>query len=519
MDDFRVSPKLTLNLGLRYDVYTPMVEGHNRLANFDFGTGEFVAPGMPGVSDTGNVRTNYKNFAPRVGFAYTPFNDSKTVLHGGYGIFYSLQADQNDAELAYNPTGLFGNQTIQFNANSIPNLQLSTGFATPSDPSGSLPPSSLSDPSGRASAIPFHNPTPGIQEWNFNVERQLAKDTVLQVAYVGVHGVHLTYLRNLNQATQPLDSNFEVCPTPSDPYCADGLASNFGRPYYGTVPEIGPIRTSNNDASMVSHALQVRFEKRFSAGWTMLAAYTYQHSLGVTDENEAVGPEPQNTYDMRAERGDISPDFRHQFTDAWTYELPFGPGKRYFNSKGPVRWLAGGWQINGIVSLYSGQAITPLLSFDDTNTGSGGTRPNISGDPNSFTNATEAGCPSNSRSLQCWYNPVAFGQISTTTFLYPALAPGQSFARLYGDAGRGILRGPAQYNTDFSIFKVFQLKESLSMELRGEVFNLFNTPEFAPPNPTVDIPGLSGSIAASADRRAIQVLMQPVLGFLAEEVT
>ena len=223
------------------------------------------------------------------------------------------------------------------------------------------------------------------------MERQLAKDTVLQVAYVGVHGVHLTYLRNLNQATQPLDSNFEVCPTPSDPYCADGLASNFGRPYYSTVPEIGPIRTSNNDASMISHSLQVRFEKRFSAGWTMLAAYTYQHSLGVTDENEAVGPEPQNTYDMRAERGDISPDFRHQFTDAWTYELPFGPGKRYFNSKGPARWLAGGWQLNGIVTLYSGQAITPLLSYDDTNTGSGGTRPNIYGDPNSFSNATEQG--------------------------------------------------------------------------------------------------------------------------------
>ena len=186
--------------------------------------------------------------------------------------------------------------------------------------------------------------------------------------------------------------------------------------------------------------------------------------------------------------------------------MPFGPGKRYFNSKGPARWLAGGWQLNGIVTLYSGQAITPLLSYDDTNTGSGGTRPNIYGNPNSFTNATEAGCPSNSRSPQCWYNPVAFGQTSTTTFVYPALAPGQTFARLYGDAGRGILRGPAQYNTDFSIFKVFQLKESLSMELRGEVFNLFNTPEFAPPNPTVDIPGLSGSITSTVQSsRQVQI--------------
>ena len=509
MDDFRVSPKLTLNLGLRYDIFTPMVEQHNRIANFNFATGEFIAPGMPGVSDTGNVQTNYKNFAPRIGFAYTPFNDSKTVLRGGYGIFYSLQADQNDAELAYNPTGLFSNQTIQFNANSIPTLQLSTGFATPSSPSGGLPPSSLTDPSGRASAIPFHNPTPYIQEWNLNVERQIAKDTILQVAYVGVHGVHLTYLRNLNQATQPLDSNFEVCPTPTDPYCADGLGSNFGRPYYDAVPQIGAIRTSNNDASMSSNALQIRFEKRFSAGWTMLAAYTYQHSIGVTSEDEAVGPEPQNTYNMRAERGDISPDFRHQFTAAWTYELPFGPGKRYANSNGPIRWVAGGWQLNGIVAMYSGQSITPLLSFDDTNTGSGGARPDVSLSPYAFGNATEAGCPTNSQTLQCWYNPAAFGQTSPTTFVYPSLASGQTFARLYGNAGRGTLRGPAQYNVDFSVFKSFQFKESMNLELRGEVFNLFNTPEFAPPNNTVDIPGLSGSISSTVhSSRQLQIAVR-----------
>lgn len=509
MDDFRFSPKLTLNLGLRYDVFTPMVEEHNRMANFDFSTGTFIAPGQNGVGNTANVHTNYKNFAPRIGFAYTPFSDSRTVLRGGYGIFYSVQADQNDAELAYNPTGLFGNQTIQFNANSIPTLQLSTGFATPSDPSGALPPSDLSDPSGRASAVPFHNPTPAIQEWNLNVERQLAKDTVLQLSYVGVHGVHLTYLRNLNQALQPLDTNFMVCPTPTDPFCADGLGSNFGRPYYSTVPQVGAIRTTNNDASMTSHALQVRFEKRISAGWNMLAAYTYQHSIGVTNEDENVGPEPQNTYDMKNERGSISPDFRHQFTAAWTYELPFGPGKGYFNSDGPARWIAGGWQLNGIITMYSGQAITPLLSYDATNTGSGGARPDIFGNPYSFANATQAGCPADSQTLQCWYNPLAFGQVSLVTFNYPQLAPGQTFARRYGNAGKGILRGPAQYNVDFSIFKDFQLRESLNLELRGEAFNLFNTPQFAPPDPTVDIPGLSGSITSTVhSSRQLQLALR-----------
>ena len=225
----------------------------------------------------------------------------------------------------------------------------------------------------------------------------------MQVAYVGVHAVHLTFLRNLNQATQPLDSNFMVCPTPTDPYCADGLGSNFGRPYYSTAPQIAAIRTTANDVSNSSNSLQVRFEKRFSAGWSLLAAYTYQHTIGITEEDESAAgyAEPQNTYNMRAERGNVGPDFRHQFTAAWTYELPFGPGKSYFNTNGHWRWIVGGWQLNGIISMYSGQAFTPLLSFDDTNTGSNGARPDIFQSPYAFSNATDAGCPSNSQTLQC----------------------------------------------------------------------------------------------------------------------
>jgi hypothetical protein len=486
MDDYRVSRKLTLNLGLRYDLFTPMVEDHNRIANFDFKTGTFVAPGMPGVSDTANVVTNKKNFAPRLGFAYTPQDNAKTVIRGGYGIFYSLQADQNDAELAYNPTGLFSNQSMQLNPSSIPVMGLSTGFATPQNPTGGLPASDLSDPSGRASAIVFNNPTPTIQEWNLNIERQLAKDTVLQVAYVGLHATHLTFLRNLNQATQPLDSNFGVLP-------------NFGRPYNSTVPDIAAIRTSVNDVSTIMHSLQVRFEKRFSAGWTMLNSYTYQHSIGSGDADEAAAasPEPQNTYNMRAERGNVSPDFRHQFTSAWSYELPFGPGKRFLHGTGPVQWIAGGWQLNGIVAMYSGQAFTPLLSFDYTNTGSAGDRPDQIGNPYDFSNAMSAGCPSNKQSLQCWYNPAAFA--------IPALAPGQTFAHEYGNAGRNSLRGPAQYNVDFSVFKNFKLRETLNMEFRAEAFNLFNTPQFGDPYSVVDSPGLSGSISGTVhEPRQIQ---------------
>jgi hypothetical protein len=487
MDDFRVSHKLTVNLGLRYDVNTPMIEQHNRLANFDFKTGLFVAPGMPNVSRSGNVVTDLNNFAPRIGFAYTPWDDNKTVFRGAYGIFYDLQADQNDAELAYNPTGLFGSQVFQnLPTTAVPAVKLSQGFPQP------VPFPTVNQPSGRASAAFFNNRTTYIEEWNFNVERQLAKDAVLQVAYVGVHGLKLSFLRNMNQPLQPLDSNFQLDPV-------TGFSTNFGRRYFSTVPNIAGIRVEGHDASSISHGLQVRFEKRFSANWTMLDSYTWQHTIGQVEENEFF--EPQNTYNLKAERGSLTPDFRHQFTSAWSYQVPFGPGQRFFTSTGPLRWVVGGWQLNGIIGLYSGAAFTPTLSFDRTNTGSGYPRPDVVGNPYDFSNATSFGCPSNHQSLSCWYNPGAFR--------VPALAPGQQFAHVFGNAGRGILRGPAQYNFDFSVFKNFKFAETANVQLRAEVFNLFNAPQFGLPNTLTDIPGLAGSISGTTNSsRQIQLALR-----------
>jgi Carboxypeptidase regulatory-like domain/TonB dependent receptor len=516
MDDWRVSPKLTLNLGVRYDIYTPEVEEYNRLANFDFSTGEFVQPGVtPDTSRSGDVVTNYHNFSPRIGFAYTPWN-SKTAVHGGYGIFYDLQADQNDTELAFNSTGLYGTQLITPSATATnPPQRLFTGFATPANPSGTLPFPIVSNPGGRASAAPFHNPTTYIEEWNLNLERELMKDAVLQIEYAGTRGVHLALLRNENQATQNLDANFEDCPPISPPNftCVPGVPSNYGRPYFNTVPNVAQIRTEGHDMSSTTNALEVRFEKRFSRSWSMLSSYTYQHTIGQTEENEWA--EPQDTYNLRAERGDIAPDYRHQFTSAWSYQLPFGPKQSFFNGNGPVRWIAGGWQVNGIISLYSGQSFTPYLSYDPTNTGSGGPRPQLVGDPNNFSNVTGFGGapidPSNPASAPflpclgvthktpfCLYNPGAFAipPLATVNGMQ------QTVATEFGNAGRGILRGPAVYDTDLSVFKNFKLSETGTLQLRAEVFNLFNTPQFAPPvNPSVDASPPSVSSTANTSRQ------------------
>jgi Carboxypeptidase regulatory-like domain len=488
MDDFRATPKLTLNLGVRYDLYTPQVEDHNRLTNFDFATGEFVQPDVtPGTTRSGNVVTNAHNFSPRLGFAYTPW-DSRTVVRGGYGIFYDLQADQNDAELAYGPTGLYGTQSISIAPGAAPSIRLFTGFETPTNPTGALPFPTLSNPSGRASAAFFNNKTTYIEEWNLNVEREFMRDTVLEVGYVGTHGVHLALLRDLNQATQPSDSNL------------GGPSGNSGRPYVGTVPNVAQIRTEGHDLSSITHSLQVRFEKRLSAGWSMLNSYTYQHTIGQMEEDEYA--QPQNPYDLAAERGNVAPDYRHQFSSAWSYQLPFGPGRRLFNGSGPTSWIAGGWQLNGIVAMYSGQHFTPTLSSDYANVGYGGLggvgmRPDVVGNPYDFS-----GCPGGRRSISCWFNPAAFA-IPPFAVVNGVV---QTFAHQFGDAKRGSLVGPAVYNTDFSVFKDFKFRERVTLQLRGEIFNLFNTPQFAPPNATVDT-SAAGSISSTTNTsRQIQLV-------------
>lgn len=172
-----------------------------------------------------------------------------------------------------------------------------------------------------------------------------------------------------------------------------------------------------------------------------------------------------------------------------------------------------GWQLNGIVALHSGEALTPLLSTDYTNTDSGAPRPDVVGNPYDFSNATSVGCPSNKQTIECWYNPAAFA--------IPALAPGQTFAHDYGDARRGSLRGPAEFNVDASLFKNFSLTEKSKLQFRVEAFNLFNTPEFSLPYSAVDqigspassgsplVPSLSGSITSTVHAsREIQLALK-----------
>jgi len=219
--------------------------------------------------------------------------------------------------------------------------------------------------------------------------------------------------------------------------------------------------------------LESKLEKRFSSGFTLLAAYTWSHDIGSWQG--AHSGNTQIATDPNAQRGDIDPDFRHRFTLSYTYELPFGRGKAFgANMNSVENVVAGGWQVGGITTIRSGEHYTAFIS-DSTNTGTAA-MPDQIHNPYDFSFDIPAqaalGCDNpGHQDLSCWYNPAAFVQ--------PGLAPGQTFAHKFGDSRDGDLVGPDQVNFDFSAFKNFNITERQKLQFRAEMFNLFNHPQFA----------------------------------------
>jgi hypothetical protein len=335
---------------------------------------------------------------------------------------------------------------------------------------------------------------PRIYEWNFDIQHQLPGNMLLDVAYVGTRGLRLwdNEASNLDQPQQPLDSNF-------------GPAPNYGRPYYSVQPNLSliyPIDLPHFDSFY--NGLEVKFEKRFSKGLTFRAAYTWSKDLGTGQGTP--GGAVQDSYDVAAGRGYVEPDFRHRFVASWVYQLPFGRGKAFGgNWNRATDTILGGWDISGIAVARTGEAETAILSYDDTNTGSFAPWPDRVGNPTDFSYGQSIqaamGCPVGHQSLTCFYNPAAF--------VLPPLAPGQTFAREFGNGGNGNLRGPSQVNFDIGLMKEFALTERQKLTLRAEAFNIGNHPQFEIPNNNPDISG-GQSITATLpnNQREIQFALK-----------
>lgn len=477
-DDFKATKRLTLDLGVRWDLYMPPTEAFNRLANFDPSTLTMQLAGQDGLSES-TLDTNHRDFSPHVGFAYQATKDGKTVIRGGYAIGYLNLVQQevgtiNDRLMDNPPSDEYEAQ-FEFPLGPVPPAGISVPRVSDGFPLTPQNPNNLC--CGVAPvAVPTSQPTPYTQQWNLDVQRALPGNFLLDVAYVGTAGVHLTGVWNPNQA--PPSPTTDVSP----------LSDNIGQ-----VDEL-----SNRDNS-IYNGLQIKVERRLSSGFYVLGSYTYSKSIddgsissSGSDDPVASSAAPQDSFDWRAERGLSDFDIRHRMVVSYIYELPLGKGKKFLGaSSKPVDAFLGGWQVNGITTAQSGPPISPSLSNGsaEINCGpSGIVRPDLVGNPK---------LPSGQQTINHWFNVAAFA------------IPGQDGTPPYtfGNAGRNILRGPNLVNFDFSLFKNFSITERWKLQFRSEFFNLFNHPNFSLPNPAVDLPQ-AGIITGAASPRLIQFALK-----------
>jgi len=386
----------------------------------------------------------------------------KTVIRSGGGIFYAPEGNIFD-DLGLNPPAL-AVVSNSFSSTNIPDpsvqlLQAFPGTFTPVDPA---------NPTGTVRTTGSVRKIPRIYEWNLTAEQQFSENWVFRVGYVGTRSSNLFdhESSNLNQPLTPLDTNF-----------ANG---NEGRPFFATRPGLNvvlPLDVAR--LSMSYNALQTSLEHRFAGGFNVLASYTYAKSLGTADGN-VNQCDIQNSHNIAAEKGPTTPDFRHRLSVSYVYELPYGKGKHFGSDANRVAQGAlGGWQVSGVTTIRSGEAFDALLNGDVTNTGAFSARPDKLHDPKDFSfdipGQAALGCSNpGHQTLDCWFNQAAFA--------VPPLAPGQTSAHDFGDAGRAVLRGPDLVNFDFSIYKTFNLTERFGLSFRSEFFNIFNHPNFNLPN-------------------------------------
>jgi hypothetical protein len=446
-DDYRITNRLTLNAGVRYEITTPWTEIHNRLANFLPALDNVFPVGSQQIPQDTMYNTNYSDFGPRVGLSFqlTP----KTVIRAGFGVFYDFTSESVNS-LGNNNAPFAGNLSITNTTGGLPNapgnIPLSQGFL-PYQPIGHFQTLGSS-----VTFFPRNDPDALIMQRNVSIQRQLDSSTILTVAYVGTRGEHLTIYPNINQ------------PVP-------GPGSATGRreyPLFSTITEV------SHGSDSYYNALQATLERRFSHGLAFLAAYSWAHSIDVVSTTAAGGV--QNPLCEVCDRGPSDFDIRQSLVLSWSYELPFGKGKAFGKDwSGPLDYIFGGWKFNSIDTFQSGSPFSVDSGTNTEGSGGGTQRANVVGN----WQVSNQG-PSE------WFNAAAFAAPPSYT---------------YGNSGRNIIVGPGTNQIDLSLFKniPFHFREGMRLEFRTEVFNLFNKPQFDNPNEsgatagaaTIGVPGAS----------------------------
>ncbi len=444
-DDWKVNAHLTLNLGVRYDFFSPIVEVNNKQSNFDYQTAQLMVAGRNGASRS-LVTPDYLNFSPRIGLAWTPFNSTNTVIHAAYGIFYSGQEIRTAAplQLAYNLP--FYYQPFFVSDGITPVVTVNQGFP-PLNPANAV--------DAPVTSVDSRLKTPYYQEWNFAIQQALPSAISMEVAYAGSKGTHLQVLTDPNQVMIP---------------GAGDVQSR--RPY----PNWGPFAAIQDRGNSTYNSLQVKVQKRYSHGLSFLSSFTYSKAINDLPEICCNQPYPQNSYNLSAEKGAADFDQQFRWVLSFDYELPFGRGRQFLNNSRLLDLAIGGWHLGGIYTLASGFPFSPQLGYDPSNTGDQGVvRADRTADGN---------LPRGQRDPNLWFDINAF----------PLPAP-----YTFGNAGRNILIGPGVNMLDGSIRKEFTTTETQRLEFRAEFFNMVNHPNFAQPDNFIDDgPGAAGVITSLA---------------------
>ena len=443
-DDYQVSPRVVLNLGLRYEVSTVLSSPTHALTNFSIPRGFFT----PDVNtDTGLYSGDHNNFAPRLGFAWSVGGDGRTVVRGGYGIYYDTIAHTRATFL---------------NLNDLVDIWRTSSLAVrgPGKLASIFDPATLGRSTSGASTSPrayeYNLRTPYAQHFNLNVQREVGQKVLVSFGYVGAKGTKLVGLRDLNQAIYlpGTDANGKPLSTSDRTNVLGRRPTQY---YHLTAEPLGTIIEEGTGSSSIYHSFQATLSKRLSNGLSFLSAYTWSKS--IDDATDPIGFSgdlggPQNSRDVRRERGLSIFDTRQKLTLGYTYLIPLHGS----------RWIDG-WQVNGVTVLQSGQPFSVLLGFDPSLTDSRTPRPNNA--PGAIVN----------KKGQLYLNP-SF-PIDPVTKVPIDLIPKTGE---FGTMGRNTFVGPGYKNFDLSLIKDTVLREKMKVQFRFEVFNLFNTTNLALPN-------------------------------------
>jgi len=488
-DDWTVGRRLTLNLGLRWEADTPMIADDLHMNSFDPNQTNPVS-GTPGVVKFVGLNgwpvppyaTHWANFAPRVGFAWKPFSSNKTVVRGGFGLFYAHPFDDSPGNTVSLGFGTSANLATPDNG-ITPAFFLKNGVPVITNPTlddsfGAVT-LALAAAGKTTNSVTFLEPHRAVgysEQFNLGIQHELRGNIVVEVAVLG------NLARKLANANLSLN---QIAPQVLSSLQAQGITTQLQK--YRPFPQFTDVQIQfpTNGVSNYYAAL-VRADKRFSHGLSFGANYTWSKYLGnITEPGTALGNGVGNliyqdaySTDRHANYGPTADDVKHRVNFHWIYELPFGKGRLWL-ANNPLRYVLGGWTLGNISTFQTGAALSITTQTNNCNCFSAGPqRPNVTGDPNT-----------SSHTVAAWFNTSAFSQPAAYTF---------------GNAGVGIIRGPGVIQIDMSLIRNFKITERVRTEFRTEVFNIINHTNLGNPGTTFGS-ATFGVISSAAPARQIQL--------------